>query len=138
MDKAATRNTQQRQVVLETLREMGGHPTAAELYEVARRRLPKISLGTVYRNLEFLAKNGDIRKLLGSGTEARFDACLDPHYHVRCIQCGRVDNAQDLPIDPVGTVETSVEGYEICGHHFELSGICPECRQKAGVDDGDP
>jgi len=52
------RNTRQRQVVLEELRKLTSHPTAAELYEITRARLPKISLGTVYRNLEVLAENG--------------------------------------------------------------------------------
>ena len=100
-DKRSRRNTRQRQVVLEELKNLGSHPTAAELYEIARRRLPKISLGTVYSNLELLAQLGVIRKLQTSGSVARFDGDRGRHYHVCCVRCGRVDDAQGLPTDPL-------------------------------------
>ena len=67
------RNSRQRQVILEELRKLTSHPTAAVLYAVVRRRLPKISLGTVYRNLELLARMGVVQKLELAGGEARFD-----------------------------------------------------------------
>ena len=67
------RTTRQRQVILEELQKLQSHPTAAALYEIVRRRVPKISLGTVYRNLELLARTGLIRKLEFAGAEARFD-----------------------------------------------------------------
>ena len=64
MDNVKTqRNTQQRQVIYEELKRLTSHPTAAELYEVVRKRLPKISLGTVYRNLEILVRNDMIAKI---------------------------------------------------------------------------
>ena len=62
------RMTQQRQVILEELRLCRSHPTADELYSRVRRRLPRISLGTVYRNLETLAERGLIRKMEVGGT----------------------------------------------------------------------
>ena len=91
------RNTRQRKVILEELKKLKCHPTATELYEAARSRIPKISLGTVYRNLELLASNGIIKKLEFSGAEARFDGNTSKHYHARCIHCGRVDDVCGLP-----------------------------------------
>ena len=60
--KQAFRMTTQRRVILDELRSTGSHPTADQLYERVRRRLPRISLGTVYRNLEILAGQGVIQK----------------------------------------------------------------------------
>ncbi len=66
--------TRQRQVVLEAVRATDAHPTGDEVYRLARRKLPHISLGTVYRNLELLSEAGLIRKLELGGAARRFDA----------------------------------------------------------------
>ena len=122
------RVTRQRRVILEELRKLSSHPTAPALHEMVRRRLPRISLGTVYRNLELLARAGFIQRLDLQGAEARFDGNPQRHYHVRCINCGRVDDVHDLPGEPVKYGTKTVEGYEIVGHRFEFIGICPQCR----------
>ena len=127
-DKKVRRNTRQRRVMLEELRKLSSHPTAAELYDITRRRLPRISLGTVYRNLELLAQVGLVRKLETSGSEARFDGNVDRHYHVRCVRCGRVDDAHGLPANPVKQEIKSLGGYEILGYCLQFVGICPACK----------
>jgi Fur family ferric uptake transcriptional regulator len=131
----ARRHTQQRQVVLEELRKLTSHPTAAELYEIVRRRLPNISLATVYRNLEFLTKMNVIQKLETSGSKARFDGDVSSHYHVRCTRCGRVDDIHGLPADLVGGEVSNFTSYEILGHRLEFVGICPECGRRQEEDD---
>jgi Fur family ferric uptake transcriptional regulator len=126
--KKPRRNTRQRRVILEELTKLTSHPTAAELHEMARRRLPKISLGTVYRNLEVLAASGVIQKLEISGAESRFDANAGRHWHVRCVRCGRVDDVHDVPADlPVARFK-SLSGYDIIGHRLEFRGVCPACK----------
>lgn len=122
------RNTRQRKVILEELRKLSSHPTAAGLYEIVRRRLPRISLGTVYRNLELLAGMGVIRKLELGGGEARFDGNLQAHDHVRCVRCGRVDDVESLPLDLSQARHDDLSGYRIIGHRLELLGVCPRCR----------
>ena len=121
------RNTRQRRVILEELTKLSSHPTAAELHEITRQRLPKISLGTVYRNLDLLARNGLIRKLETGRGEARFDGDLDHHYHLRCVRCGRVDDAHDLSTDFVTGEVKNLNGYEVLGFQLEFFGICPTC-----------
>ena len=121
------RNTRQRRVILEELRKLTSHPTAGELHEITRQRLPKISLGTVYRNLDLLARNGLIRKLETGRGEARFDGDLDHHYHVRCVRCGRVDDAHDLSPDSVTGEVKSLNGYEVLGFRLEFFGVCQAC-----------
>jgi Fur family ferric uptake transcriptional regulator len=95
---------------------------------MVRRRLPKISLGTVYRNLDLLAEAGKIQRLDLGGSEARFDADTDAHYHVRCVRCGRVDDVPGLPADLVADGMATAAGYEILGHRLEFVGICPQCK----------
>ena len=139
VDHPFQRNTAQRQIVLEELQKVTSHPTAADVYEMVRRRMPKISLGTVYRNLELLAERGTIQKLALGGKEARFDGNPDCHYHVRCVRCGRVDDLEGLPNDLVGDKLEQVGGYKIIGHHLEFVGICGECgSEQAKEDSRDP
>ena len=124
------RMTRQRKVILEELQRMKTHPSADEVYEVVRRRLPRISLGTVYRNLEVLSELGKIQKLELGGTTKRFDWNPNKHYHIRCLQCGRVD---DAPVAPLTRIEDELYGstvYEIVGHRLEFLGLCPECSRK--------
>jgi Fur family ferric uptake transcriptional regulator len=123
------RNTPQRKLVFEELIAASVHPTAAELYERVRQRLPRVSLGTVYRNLEVLHQDGMIRKLEFSGAETRFDGMLDPHYHVRCSACGNVADIFDLGPDGAPAQPDELAGYRIEGHRLEYHGICPACRQ---------
>jgi len=94
--KVNIRFTNQRQVILEELRKVTSHPTAYEIYLMVRRRLPRISLGTVYRNLDFLARCGMIQQLELKGTQKRYDGNPTPHYHIRCFNCGRIEDI-DLP-----------------------------------------
>ena len=126
------RNTKQRQVILEELRMMTSHPTALELYEAVRKRLPRISLGTVYRNLELLARSRTIQKLELVGSEARFDGVVRHHHHARCISCGKVDDLFDLPSEVVQEGLRHLESYDIQGYRIEFYGLCPRCQQRQG------
>lgn len=125
------RMTRQRAIILEELRKAKAHPTADEIYAKVRRRLPRISLGTVYRNLEVLSHAGLVRMLELGGKRKRFDGCVDSHYHVRCLKCDCVD---DIPAEPFTDMEKRLIGrssFKILGHRIEYVGICPECMQKA-------
>ncbi len=123
------RMTTQRQVILDELKKLKSHPTAGELCQIVRRRLPRISLGTVYRNLEILSRQGIIQKLDVGGTEMRFDGTTDNHYHLRCLNCGKV---ADVDMEVIADLERKVDGaagYQVFAHRLEFMGFCPECRQ---------
>ncbi|HHD64856.1 MAG TPA: transcriptional repressor [Desulfobulbaceae bacterium] len=126
------RLTTQRQIILEELSKVKTHPTASEVYDMVRKRLPRIGLGTVYRNLELMAENGMIAKLEVGGTQKRFDATTESHYHIRCSCCGKVEDI-DIPIidSLVGTAAKN-SSYQIFGHHIEFTGICSECQKNEG------
>jgi len=133
--KPKHRMTQQRSVILEEVRrDLDQHLTADEIYERVRKQLPRISLGTVYRNLEVLAELDEIQKLELSGSISRFDGNPKGHYHIRCMRCGRVDNA---PVAPMQKLEDELYGstvYTIIGHRLEFTGLCPECSKSQDLD----
>ena len=121
------RMTAQRKVILEALRRVDTHPTADTIYAMVRRKLPRISLATVYRNLEWLAEAGLIQKYESGGSQRRFDGDPSDHYHVRCVRCGRLE---DLRMDRSATLEQAARektNYRIVGHRLEYLGICPAC-----------
>lgn len=122
--------TRQREVIIQELKKLRSHPTADELYARVQRRLPKISLGTVYRNLEVLSRFGLIQKIELTGKKKRFDGNPEEHCHIRCVRCGRVD---DVPVKPDLSVPDTIRRklqYEIIGHRLEFVGYCPRCREK--------
>jgi Fur family ferric uptake transcriptional regulator len=119
--------TRQRKVILEELPKLVTHPSADEVYEMVRKRLPRISLGTIYRNLDILSKNGEIQKLELGCAQKRFDGISENHYHIRCIHCDRV---VDAPGDFDVTVDHHLKNatdFRIIGHKLELIGICLDC-----------
>ena len=122
------RLTHQRRVILEELKVAQFHPTADEIYERVRQRLPRISLGTIYRNLEILAAHGKIHKLDLPGSQRRFETNLAKHYHVRCTECGKIDDVIfEIPFAFEDNV-VSPGNYEICNVRLEFLGFCPECK----------
>lgn len=125
------RITKQRQMILDQLRGLTSHPTADELYHLLRRHMPKISLGTVYRNLEILSGEGLIQKLDVGGTQKRFDGNPRNHYHVRCLRCGRVDDIEMMPLDELEADARQRSRYEIVRHRLEFIGVCPQCARAA-------
>lgn len=126
----ALRMTNQREIILDELRKSGQHMSADELYERVRRTIPRISLATVYRNLEILANLGIVAKLEMSGRQKRFDYDVKKHDHIFCIECQRVDNI-DLKRKEMPMALTGLErGYSISGYRLEFAGICPDCKKK--------
>jgi len=121
------RLTTQRQVILEELIKVTSHPTANEVYDMVRKRLPRIGLGTVYRNLELMSETGLILKLEVGGTQKRFDAVVKPHYHVRCLHCGKVSDV-DMPVQQsINESAAKSTHYQILSHHIEFTGVCDYC-----------
>ncbi|MCX7823201.1 MAG: transcriptional repressor [Syntrophobacterales bacterium] len=125
------RVTIQRKTILETLRRLKSHPTAEELYSIIKPSLPRISLATVYRNLELLAEEGLIRKIFVQGSsQKRFDGNPHPHCHIQCINCGKVDDITINPIlNPIKFI-METKGFEVTNYHIEFSGLCADCKKQ--------
>lgn len=121
---------------MEELRLCHDHPKADEIYERVRQRLPQISMGTVYRNLDILASSGLIQKIGPEFSQMRFDANTLEHYHITCMECGRIDDMVLEPDDdPKPQLESSfvkLAKYGVLGHKLEFLGLCRECRNGGG------
>ncbi len=119
------RNTPQKGMILDTLRKMGTHPTAGEVYAAVHRRSPTISRSTVYRVLGQMAADGTILRVCLAGSDDRFDGSTHPHNHIRCRRCGAVADMPWVEVAPPG--DTS--GYALTGYTVEYEGLCPRCRK---------
>jgi Fur family ferric uptake transcriptional regulator len=121
------RLTNQRRIILEELKSVTTHPTADEIYDMVRRKMPRISLGTVYRNLEVLSSLGVVRKLENAAGQKRFDGDISPHHHIRCEICGKVGDIFDAP--DISGIERGVSTeFKITSVSLEFFGICPQCQ----------
>ncbi len=126
-----TRNTEQRRLVLRVVQEYMGHPSADNVYDQARKNDPKISRGTVYRNLNILAQQGHIRQMPMPAGPIRYDSMLTPHYHFCCHCCGEIINTS-IPYDErLNDADIGVSGYITEWHRLVLVGLCPLCAAKA-------
>lgn len=125
------RNTIQRALVLKAVNTLQCHATVEEIYSLVVKEYPNISKVTVYRNLNQLAENGEIRKLEVPGDADRFDHLCHDHYHARCLKCGRVF---DVDMDYIEDLEKRIKdahGFEFSGHDLMFKGICPDCKTKS-------
>ena len=124
-ERATTRNTIQRALVLEAVRSLHNHPTSADVYEVVREKHPNISRATVYRNLEVL------RVEVPNGAD-RYDFLNRPHYHAKCRVCGGVFDV-DMPYQSDILAKVSdAHGFAIEEHEIIFNGVCSECRKAEG------
>lgn len=107
------------------------HPTADRLYERMREECPNISLGTVYRNLAFLERTGEIARLTTGGGKEHYDGDPRPHYHLHCTACGGVFDV-DMPVNAMlELAAAAVTDADITGHTVLFSGTCKKCLKKA-------
>ena len=127
----ARRTTRQLALVLEAVQGSGvEHPSADRVFERVRRRLPRISLGTVYRNLQRLAAEGRIGVTYVEGRAARYDPTPTGHDHFVCQACGRIEDV--IARRPVaGWRAARRAGHLVTAHALVLYGRCRACRPGA-------
>ncbi len=127
---AINKYSRQREAIKEYLAQTKEHPTADTIYMKIRAKHPNISLGTVYRNLNLLAEQGEIMKINCQDGSDRFDGNAKPHYHFLCNDCGKVLDIEMESIDHINKVAGESFDGRIDGHVTFFYGICPDCVQK--------
>ncbi len=123
------RGTRQRQIILENVSQRYDHPMADQIYEDVSKIDDKISKGTVYRNLNLLAADGKVGHIRVPGAD-RYDSRVDPHCHIICMKCGRVE---DVPVEYAKEIDRFAEettGYQVDHHNLVVEGLCPACQKK--------
>lgn len=124
--------TIQRRVIMENLAGRTDHPTADQVYEGVRDRLPGIARTTVYRVLETLVGLGVAVRISNPEAKARFDADCGRHHHVHCLSCGRVADLHRAALNDLPMPDGTPYGFEIFDYSVSFAGICASCR-KAGT-----
>ena len=120
--------SRQREAICEYLGSRKDHPTADMVFQAVRQVYPKISLGTVYRNLNLLVEQGQALRLdCGDGVD-HFDGDTRPHYHFSCQKCGCVMDLEMDPIDHIDQIAGAGFDGEIQGHQVLFYGLCPKCK----------
>jgi len=131
-----SRDTRQREAILRLLKSTTSHPAADQIYDEVRKEIPRISKGTVYRNLKVLKEAGLVSELNLDGNVSRFEAKKQDHYHFRCEQCGAVMDI-DEPVNKALDRKISRKtGLKIAYHQLEFRGLCRKCQKKINQTGG--
>ncbi len=119
--------SRQKENILNCIKIRKEHPTAEEIYLTLKKEYPRISLGTVYRNLDKLVKEGLIQRLKKYDEKDRFDANINHHYHAICIKCGKIE---DVFMDYFQELDNNVisKGYKILSHELKFNMVCSKCK----------
>lgn len=123
--------SKQRSLILSILSQSAGHMTAEQVYQKAREHEPHISLGTVYRNLNVLSKNNEIRKINIAGANSIFDKNSYSHIHFRCIKCGRIQDISDTHVDNIIKNFEDNTGNIVYTNDIVLGGLCQKCKNRS-------
>ena len=118
--------TRQRALIGRILRTAGRHLTAEEIYLLARRTMPSIAVGTVYRNLKLMAEEGEVRRIEAAGGPVRYDANLAPHGHLVCRCCGKLE---DVAVPCLTRYLCRCTGEEAPVYDLSVGWVCPACRR---------
>jgi Fur family transcriptional regulator, peroxide stress response regulator len=127
------RNTKQRQAIFDAIENHGGHLTADEIYRLVKRRFPRLSLGTVYRNLRVLVAQSGLRELDFGMAVTYFETAKDSHYHLICRVCGSIADADitvERRLQSVAGQASNLGGFRIEGHRLDFIGVCVACQSK--------
>jgi Fur family peroxide stress response transcriptional regulator len=123
------RKSKQKEAILKVLQGAVCHPDAGWIYEKVKKQIPDISLGTIYRNLKLLKEAGAIREVGLSGGISHFESEIQPHYHFRCEDCGRIFDLDEKVDRSLANRVEKKTGFKVTGQNLELSGLCLKCQE---------
>jgi len=123
--------THQRLAVYQAVVASPDHPSAEQIFKKIRQQYPTISLATVYKTLETLERERLITKvMLPHQPAARYDANLDRHHHLVCVECHQVEDFYDEQLDTLRIPKKTARGYQVMDHIVQVNGVCPSCQEK--------
>lgn len=126
--KTSRRNTKQRTIILEELKKVKTHPTADVVFKIVRRRLPSLSFGTVYRNLNLLKDEGQILELVCGKYSCHYDGNTDPHYHLLCLKCKKIFDLDELMLKNLEKIVMKKCDFTVKYYRMDFYGYCRGCR----------
>ena len=130
------RYSRQREVICDHVAGRRDHPTAEMVYTSLKEKDPKLSLGTVYRNLSFLANQGRISRIRTEGGPDRYDGNCEEHYHFLCRCCGRIFDIYPPTTDELKILVNGWGDYHAEEVSLHVSGLCPACLKEKPAGEG--
>lgn len=127
--------SRQREAIISCLANRKDHPTADMVFESVRQEFPKISLGTVYRNLTLLCETGDIMKVATVKGFDRFDYTTEPHCHFICSECSQVTDVEADMESLINKKELKNIPGIIDRTDILVYGLCHECSDNRTPND---
>lgn len=121
------RQTKQKQIIYDTLKTLD-HPTATEVYSWVHQAHPTVSRATVFRVLRGFVSGGKALEIKAAGDEMRYDYNVSPHYHARCLSCGKVADVATTGMPLGGLTVTAECGFSVSGYSVEFYGTCKTCQ----------
>ena len=125
--------THQRQVIYDALIAMPGHPSPEEVYAKVRRRIPSISLATVYKNLKRFLKAGLLQEMSVHHGTLRVEVNDHPHHHLVCMSCKKIEDIDSEHIAPLHERGRLPKGFAVQRFSVDVIGLCARCRTKNKV-----
>jgi Fur family transcriptional regulator, peroxide stress response regulator len=120
--------TPQRLAVIQALLAAENHPSADEICAAVRRRHPHVSLATVHRILEQFCEVGEARTVTLLHDVARYDGNVEPHHHILCVRCRRVDDIEIPEVDKLLEGRTRLGQFALLRCSLEIDALCGRCQ----------
>lgn len=118
------RNTHQRMIIKDYLKDNKTHPSAFDIYRAVRKKIPNVSFATVYNNIEIMLKNGELIEI-NDGRKKRFDPDISQHDHFICIKCGKIFDIESS----YQNIEIKKPGFKVIYHTTYFKGLCEKCNK---------
>jgi Fur family peroxide stress response transcriptional regulator len=126
--------THQRLAIFEALAASREHPSAEQIHRAVRRRIPTLSLATVYKNLDVLRAIGAVSDVNPLHETGRYEAALPgtgagkPHHHLVCVSCKKVSDLHDRSLDGLSVADA--QGFQVRALKVQVEGVCPDCARR--------
>jgi Fur family transcriptional regulator, peroxide stress response regulator len=121
--------THQRQVLYEVMKTMHGHPSPEEIYARVKKKIPAISLATVYKNIHLFVESGVFREVSPHHGSLRVEMNDESHHHLVCSKCRRIADIGEKELGLVSKQEKLPGGFLVERYAVDVIGICAKCQQ---------
>ena len=123
--------THQRQILFEVVQEMEGHPSPEEIYARVRRRIPSVSLATVYKNLHLFIERGVVGEVSLHHGSLRIETNRAAHHHLVCRGCKSITDLDEKSFKLEMERDYVSPAFQVERYSIEVVGLCPACKKKS-------
>lgn len=128
-ERAGVAVTHQRQVIYETLQSMRGHPSPEEVYARVKKKVPSVSLATVYKNIHLFIESGIFREVSLHHGSLRVETNAKPHYHLVCTSCKSITDIDAEELGFTSQARKLKGGFLAQRYSVDVLGLCPNCQK---------